>query len=150
MNDQEGVWKYLGIVMILIVGVLVVVAIALCMGIQHRRRKNSSRPSQIPDKTHLYRSPSLGHLTTSSSDYVDYAEPLQQPPLLQRSPPDLQHMFPSPPSGPPPSEQHYAATDLCKEYKPHFSPPPPPFSTPPPVRLQRQPRYVNGKPHIGP
>ncbi|KAH1008656.1 hypothetical protein HUJ05_009193 [Dendroctonus ponderosae] len=168
MNDQEGVWKYLGIVMILIVGVLVVVAIALCMGIQHRRRKNSSRPSQIPDKTHLYRSPSLGkflpinfvrpvdsliqpgHLTTSSSDYVDYAEPLQQPPLLQRSPPDLQHMFPSPPSGPPPSEQHYAATDLCKEYKPHFSPPPPPFSTPPPVRLQRQPRFVNGKPHIGP
>lgn len=168
MNDQAGIWQYLGIFMgVLVVLVLLLVVGALYMCIYHRRHKSSHRPSQIPDKAHLYRTPSLGkfppinflgpadafirpgHLTTSSSDYVDYAEPLQQPPLLPRTPPDLQHMFPSPPSGPPPSSQHYAATDLCKEYKPHFSPPPPPFSTPPPVRLQRQPRYVTGKPHIG-
>ncbi|XP_066156876.1 discoidin domain-containing receptor 2-like [Euwallacea fornicatus] len=151
VNNQSGFGQYLGIMvglfMVLVVFLVAVVSYVLY---QHRRYKSSPRPSQVPDKAALYRPPSLGHLTTTSSDYADYAEPLQRS-QTSRTPPDRQLFFPKPPLVPPPSEQHYAATDVCKsEYKPQFTPPPPPLSTPPPVRLLRQPRYVSGRTYVGP
>ncbi|CAH1133084.1 unnamed protein product [Ceutorhynchus assimilis] len=148
VNNQQGIGQYLGIIVgVFTVLVLFMVAIVVYVLVQQRRYKSSPRPSQIPDKAALYRTPSLGHLTTTSSDYADYAVPLQRSQQPPRTPPDPLHFFPKPPLIPPPSEQYYAATDVCK---PQFTPPPPPLSTPPPVRLQRQPRYVSGKPYIGP
>lgn len=148
VNNPSGLGQYLGIIVgILAVLVVFMVVIVVYVVIQQRRYKSSPRPSQVPDKAALYRTPSLGHLTTSSSDYAEYAVPLQRPQPPPRTPPDLQNLFPKPPSLPPPSEQYYAATEICKA---QFTPPPPPLSTPPPVRLQRQPRYVAGKTYIGP
>ncbi|XP_050301540.1 discoidin domain-containing receptor 2-like [Anthonomus grandis grandis] len=148
VNSSGSIGQYLGMVVgFFTVVVLLMVAIVAYVLIQQRRYKSSPRPSQIPDKAALYRTPSLGHLTTtSSSDYADYAVPLQRPQQPPRTPPDPQLFFPKPPSNPP--TEYYAATDVCK---PHFTPPPPPLSTPPPVRLQRQPRYVSaGKAYVGP
>lgn len=146
VNSSNGFGQNLGIIVGLfsVLGLFILFIVGFLL-YQHRRYKSSPRPSQIPDKTALYRTPSLGHLTSTSSDYADYAEPLQR--CQPRTPPDLQGFFPKPPPGPPP-EQHYAATDVCR---PQFTPPPPPQSTPPSsVRLQRQPRYVQGKTYIGP
>lgn len=61
VNNQNGIGQYLGIIVgVFTVLVLFMVAIVVYVLVQQRRYKSSPRPSQIPDKTALYRTPSLG------------------------------------------------------------------------------------------
>ncbi|XP_030749296.1 discoidin domain-containing receptor 2-like [Sitophilus oryzae] len=145
--------QYLGIIVgILAVAVVFMIVVVLYIVHQQRKYKSSPRPSQIPDKAALYRTPSLGRLTTST-DYEDvrnpeYAVPLHQSSQRCRTPPNLQNFFPKAPSLPPPSEQYYAATEIFRQGTGpvQFKPPPPPLNTPPPMRHQMPPqgRYGSG------
>lgn len=63
VNSSNGFGQNLGIVGLFAVLVLfILVVIVGVLLYQHRRYKSSPRPSQIPDKTALYRTPSLGKL----------------------------------------------------------------------------------------
>lgn len=61
VNSSNGFGQNLGIIVglfsVLVLFILFIVGFLLY---QHRRYKSSPRPSQIPDKTALYRTPSLG------------------------------------------------------------------------------------------
>ncbi|KAF7281294.1 discoidin domain-containing receptor 2-like isoform X2 [Rhynchophorus ferrugineus] len=145
--------QYLGIIVgILAVAVVLMIAVVCYIVYQQRKYKSSPRPSQIPDKAALYRTPSLGRLTTST-DYADIKDPEYAVPLQQgqrcRTPPNLQNFFPKAPSIPP-SEQYYAATEICRPPV-QFTPPPPPLNTPPPMRHQPpSSRYLGGRTFVGP